>query len=102
MGASGGEGIQGIRCSSGIMAQAPGIAMIHRSGGGFRVSQAWKWLTKCLGCFTQFGRFVDEKLPQSAKFGGELHLLLRRYGAILLTMIKIVLIAGISFATLCQ
>jgi hypothetical protein len=41
-------------------------------------------------------------LPQSGESGGELHLMLRRYGAILLTMIKSVLIAGISFATLCQ
>jgi hypothetical protein len=57
---------------------------------------------KCLGPETQFCLLVDEKLPQSAEFSGELHLLLRRYGSILLTMIKNVLIAGISFATLCQ
>jgi hypothetical protein len=55
-----------------------------------------------LGCLTQICLFIDEKLPQSTESGGELHLLLRRYGAILLTMIKIVLIAGISFAALCQ
>jgi hypothetical protein len=55
-----------------------------------------------MGRFTQIRPFVDEKLPQSAEFGGKLHLLLRRYGSILLTMIKIVLMAGISFATLCQ
>jgi hypothetical protein len=55
-----------------------------------------------LGIFTQIRPLIDEKLPQSGEFGGELHLLLRRYIAILLTMIKIVLIAGISFATLCQ
>lgn len=59
-------------------------------------------VNEMLGSATQFCQFIDEKLPQSAKFSGELHLLLRRYGAILLTMIKIVLIAGISFATLCQ
>jgi hypothetical protein len=81
----------------------PGIARwFRRFGGDFPSTQAWKWLTKCLGRFTQFCPFIDEKLPQSTKFGGELHLLLRLYGAILLTMIKIVLIAGISFATLCQ
>lgn len=57
---------------------------------------------KCLGRFTQIRPFIDEKLPQSAKFGGEFHLGRRCYGVILLTMIKIVLIAGISFATLCQ
>jgi hypothetical protein len=51
---------------------------------------------------TQIRPLVDGKLPQSTEFGGELYLLLRRYGAMLLTMIKIVLIAGISFATLCQ
>jgi hypothetical protein len=68
----------------------------------FGLTQAWKWLTKRLGGFTQFRRFIDEKLPQSNGFGGEFHLRLRRYAAILLTMIKIVLIAGISFATLCQ
>jgi hypothetical protein len=55
-----------------------------------------------LGFWTQFRPLIDEKLPQSGEFGGELHLLLRRYAAILLTMIKNVLIAGISFASLCQ
>ncbi|MDA9431505.1 hypothetical protein XH88_06830 [Bradyrhizobium sp. CCBAU 51627] len=74
--------------------------MVRRSGGS--PTEAWKWLTKCLGRFTQICPFVDEKLPQSASFGGEFHLELRRYGSMLLTMIKIVLIAGISFATLCQ
>jgi len=101
MGASGGEGIQSIRCSSGIMAQAPA----SRDGPPvrrFAPTEAWKWLTKCLGRFTQIRPFIDEKLPQSGESGGEFHLLLRRYGAILLTMIKIVLIPGISFATLCQ
>lgn len=101
MGASGGEGIQSIRCSSGIMAQAPA----SRDGPPvrrFAPTEAWKWLTKCLGRFTQIRPFIDEKLPQSAKFGGEFHLGLRCYGAILLTMIKIVLMVGISFATLCQ
>lgn len=57
---------------------------------------------KCLGSETQLCLLIDEKLPQSTEFGGELYLLLRRYGAMLLTMIKNVLIAGISFATLCQ
>jgi hypothetical protein len=33
MGASGGEGIQSIRCSSGVMAQAPASRMFRRSGG---------------------------------------------------------------------
>lgn len=101
MGASGGEGIQSIRCSSGIMTQAPASSdgpPVRR----FAPTEAWKWLTKCLGRFTQICPLIDEKLPQSAKFGGEFHLGLRCYGAILLTMIKIVLIAGISFATLCQ
>jgi hypothetical protein len=55
-----------------------------------------------LGRFTQIRPFIDEKLPQLAEFGGEFHVGLRRYGAFLLTMIKIVLIAAISFATLCQ
>jgi hypothetical protein len=55
-----------------------------------------------LGRFTQIRPFIDEKLPQLAKFGGEIHVELRRYGVFLLTMIKIVLIAAISFATLCQ
>ena len=76
--------------------------MVRRSGGQVPLIKAWKWLTKCLGGFTQFRPSIDEKLPQSGEFGGELHLLLRRYNAILLTMIKIVLIAGISFASLCQ
>jgi hypothetical protein len=76
--------------------------MFRRSGGERCLTQAWKWLTKCWHRFTQIRPFIDEKLPQSAKFRGEFHLGLRRYGAILLTMIKIVLIAGISFATLCQ
>lgn len=101
MGASGGEGIQSIRCSSGIMAQAPA----SRDGPPvrrFAATQAWKWLTKRSSRFTQIRPFIDEKLPQSTKFRGEFHLGLRCYGAILLTMIKIVLIAGISFATLCQ
>lgn len=101
MGASGGEGIQSIRCSSGIMAQAPA----SRDGPPvrrFAPTEARKWLTKCLGRFTQIRPFIDEKSPQSAEFRGEFHLVLRCYGAILLTMIKIVLIAGISFATLCQ
>lgn len=85
------------------MAQDPGIARrFRRFGGAVPPSQAWKRLTKCLGRFTQIRPFIDEKLPQSAESSGELHLLLRRYGPILLTMIKIVLIAGISFATLCQ
>lgn len=57
---------------------------------------------KCSGSTTQLCPFIDEKLPQLAEFSGELYLLLRRYAAILLTMIKNVLIAGISFATLCQ
>ncbi|WP_369722622.1 hypothetical protein AB8Z38_00785 [Bradyrhizobium sp. LLZ17] len=68
----------------------------------FGLTQAWKWLTKRWGGFTQFRRFIDEKLPQSGEFGGKFHSGLRRYGPILLTMIKIVLIAAISFATLCQ
>jgi len=55
-----------------------------------------------LGSETQFRQLIAEKLPQLTESGGEFHLLLRRYGAILLTMIKNVLIAGISFATLCQ
>jgi hypothetical protein len=55
-----------------------------------------------LSRFTQIRPFIDEKLPQSAKVDGEIHVELRRYGAFLLTMIKIVLIAAISFATLCQ
>jgi hypothetical protein len=55
-----------------------------------------------LSRFTQIRPLIDEKLPQSAKFGGEIHVGLRRYGLFLLTMIKIVLIAAISFATLCQ
>jgi hypothetical protein len=76
--------------------------MVRRSGGHIRPTEAWKWLTNCWRRFAQFRRFIDEKLPQSIGFGGEFHLRLRRYGAILLTMIKIVLIAGISFATLCQ
>jgi hypothetical protein len=76
--------------------------MVRRSGGSGPLTQPRKWLTNCLGRFTQIRLFIDEKLPQSTEFRGELHLLLRRYGAILLTMIKIVLIAGISFATLCQ
>ena len=83
------------------MAQAPA----SRDGPPvrrFAPTEAWKWLTKCLGRFTQICPFIDEKLPQSGESGGEFHLLLRRYGAILLTMIKNVLIAGISFATLCQ
>jgi hypothetical protein len=84
------------------MAQAPASRDVRRSGGQVPSIQAWKWLTKCSGRFAQICLFIDEKLPQSGESGGELHLLLRRYGAILLTMIKIVLIAGISFATLCQ
>ena len=52
--------------------------------------------------FTQFRPHIDEKLPQSTEFRGEFHLLLRPYGPILLTMIKIVLIAAISLAALCQ
>jgi hypothetical protein len=84
------------------MAQAPASRDGRRSGGQVPLTQAWKWLTKCLGDLTQIRRFIDEKLPQSTESGGELHLVLRRYGAILLTMIKNVLIAGISFATLCQ
>ena len=48
---------------------------------------------------TQFRPLIDEILPQFHKFRGKSHLLLRSYGAILLTMIKIVLIAAISFAT---
>jgi hypothetical protein len=68
----------------------------------FGPTQAWKWLIKRMSRLTQFRRFLGEKLPQLSKFGGEFHLLLRRYGAILLTMIKIVLITGISFTTLCQ
>ncbi len=55
-----------------------------------------------LGAATQFRRFIDQILPQSLKFRGELHLLLRSYGVFLLTMIKIVLIATISFAPLSQ
>jgi hypothetical protein len=54
------------------------------------------------GYFARFRLFIDEKSPQLVEFGGEFHLLLRSYGPILLTMIKIVLIAGISFAALCQ
>ncbi|MEY9395551.1 hypothetical protein ABIF66_006234 [Bradyrhizobium japonicum] len=84
------------------MAQAPASRDVRRSGGQVPPTEAWKWLTKCLGRFTQIRPFIDEKLPQSGESGGEFHLLLRRYGAILLTMIKIVLIPGISFATLCQ
>jgi hypothetical protein len=84
------------------MAQAPASRDVRRSGGQVPSIQAWKWLTKCSGRFAQICLFIDEKLPQSGESGGELHLLLRRYGAILLTMIKIVLIADISFATLCQ
>jgi len=83
------------------MAQAPA----SRDGPPvrrFRPTEARKWLTKCFSCFAQIRLHIDEKLPQSAEFGGEFHLGLRRYAAILLTMIKIVLIAGISFATLCQ
>jgi hypothetical protein len=83
------------------MAQAPA----SRDGPPvrrFAPTEAWKWLTKCLSCFTQIRPLIDEKLPQSAKFGGEIHVGLRRYGLFLLTMIKIVLIAAISFATLCQ
>jgi hypothetical protein len=83
------------------MAQAPA----SRDGPPvrrFRPTEAWKWLTKCLGGFTQIRPFLDEKLPQSGESGGEIHLGLRCYGPFLLTMIKNVLIAGISFATLCQ
>jgi len=84
------------------MAQAPASHDVRRSGGQVPSTQARKWLTKCSGRFAQICLFIDEKLPQSGESGGELHLLLRPYGAILLTMIKNVLIAGISFATLCQ
>ncbi|MCK1332098.1 MULTISPECIES: hypothetical protein [unclassified Bradyrhizobium] len=84
------------------MAQAPASRDVRRSGGQVPSTQAWKWLTKCSGRFAQICLLIDEKLPQSGESGGEFHLLLRRYGTILLTMIKIVLIAGISFATLCQ
>ncbi|MCK1295129.1 hypothetical protein [Bradyrhizobium sp. 30] len=84
------------------MAQAPASRDVRRSGGQVPSTQAWKWLTKCSGRFAQICLLIDEKLPQFGESGGELHLLLRRYGTILLTMIKIVLIAGISFATLCQ
>jgi len=83
------------------MAQAPA----SRDGPPvrrFAPTEARKWLTKCLGRFTQICPFIDEKLPQLAEFGGEFHVRLRRYGVFLLTMIKIVLIAAISFATLCQ
>ncbi len=55
-----------------------------------------------LGAATQFCRFIDQIPPQSGEFHGELHSLLRSYGAFLLTMIKIVLIATISFALLNQ
>jgi hypothetical protein len=51
---------------------------------------------------TQIRPMIDEKSPQSAKFRGKFHLLLRSYRPILLTLIKIVLIAAISFAALCQ
>ena len=101
MGASGGEGIQSIRCNSGIMAQVP-ASRDSPPARRLAPTQAWKWLTKCLGRFTQICPFIDEKLPQLAKFGGEIHVELRRYGVFLLTMINIVLIATISFATLCQ
>ena len=84
------------------MAQAPGITRQPPVPAVRFLTQACKWLTKCLRHLTQIHRFIDNKLPQSRGFGGELHLLLRRYAAILLTMIKNVLIAGISFATLCQ
>jgi len=84
------------------MAQAPASRRFRQFGGAVPPTQAWKWLTKCSGRFAQICLFIDEKLPQSGESGGELHLLLRPYGAILLTMIKNVLIAGISFATLCQ
>ncbi|MBB4258879.1 MULTISPECIES: hypothetical protein [unclassified Bradyrhizobium] len=84
------------------MAQAPASRDGSAGSAVNDLTQAWKWLTKCSGAETQFRRFIDEKLPQSAESSGELHLLLRRYGPILLTMIKNVLIAGISFATLCQ
>jgi hypothetical protein len=79
----------------------PGIAR-RSAGPAGRLTEAWKWLTKCLSRFTQIRPFIDEKLPQSAKVDREIHVELRRYGAFLLTMIKIVLIAAISFATLCQ
>ncbi|WP_157158676.1 hypothetical protein [Bradyrhizobium sp. WSM1253] len=84
------------------MAQAPASRDVRRSGGQVPSTQAWKWLTKCSGRFAQICLLIDEKLPQSGESSGELHLLIRPYGAILLTMIKNVLIAGISFATLCQ
>jgi hypothetical protein len=84
------------------MAQAPASRDVRRSGGQVPSTQARKWLTKCSGTFAQICLFIDEKLPQSGESGEEFHVLLRRYGAILLTMIKNVLIAAISFATLCQ
>jgi hypothetical protein len=84
------------------MAQAPASRDVRRFGGQVPSTEAWKWLTKCSGSFAQIRLFIDEKLPQSGESGGEFHVLLRRYGAMLLTMIKNVLIAAISFATLCQ
>ena len=85
------------------MAQAPAFNATRPSGGeASGLTQPRKWLMERCGGFTQFGQFIDEKSPQLVEFGGEFHLLLRSYGPILLTMIKIVLIAGISFAALCQ
>jgi hypothetical protein len=84
------------------MAQAPASRDVRRFGGQVPCTEAWKWLTKCSAYFAQICLFIDEKLPQSRQSSGEFHVLLRRYGVILLTMIKNVLIAGISFATLCQ
>jgi len=85
------------------MAQASAFDATRPSGGeASGLTQPWEWLTERFDRFTQFGQFIDEKSPQFIEFGGEIHLLLRSYAAILLTMIKIVLIAGISFEALCQ
>jgi hypothetical protein len=75
---------------------------IRRSGEASWGHPTMGMVNATLDYFTQFRRRLDEMLPQSAEFRGEFHLLLRSYGTMLLTMIKNVLIPGISFAPLCQ
>jgi hypothetical protein len=72
--------------------------LIDRGSGVF-ASQSWKWLTERLAYLPQVCLVFDEELPQLAASSENFEDSLRCYGALLLTMIKIVLIATISFAS---
>jgi hypothetical protein len=74
----------------------------NRFGGAALASQSWKWLMEPFGHAPQVGLVFGEESPQSPKSKREICGPVRLYRIVLLTMIKIVLIAGISFAPPCQ